>query len=415
MTISGPTTNLQMNIDGEPSQVDSSHIYLPISSSKESNAVDYLEFIQFGNLVNNQFKKDLSTNIVVNMNLTANPACKVDVILDEETGDIIKGQGNGLISIRVGNKEPLSIRGKYEITNGQYTFNFQTWFKKPFDLSKGSITWNGDPYEALIDIDADYVAKNVDLSGLTTLATGNSQKEDITIVSHLKGSLKNPLINFEFKLPESIDKNKDYILVKRLDDFKNDENEMNKQVASLLLFNTFITNNSQNFLSQENTLALATNTIGGVVSSLLTNSLNRELQRATNGVISSYIDINPTLSLQKTANALQANVRAGLKILLSNRLNVLIGGNLDYNNPYNLQADRKGLFTPDITIEWLLNPDGSLRVVGFNRTSIDITTGQRNRSGVQLSYRKDFNKISDLFKSKKKIKAEEVAKRQKKE
>ena len=120
-----------------------------------------------------------------------------------------------------------------------------------------------------------------------------------------------------------------------------------------------------------------------------------------------------TLSLQKTATQLQANVRAGLKILLTNRLNILIGGNLDYNNPYYLQLDRKGLFTPDITIEWLLNKDGSLRVVGFNRTSVDITTGQRNRSGVQLSYRKDFNKLSDIFKSKKKLQDQEKAKQTK--
>ena len=185
---------------------------------------------------------------------------------------------------------------------------------------------------------------------------------------------------------------------------------MNKQVASLLLFNTFIVGD-QNFLSQENTIAFATSTIGGVISGFLTNTFNRQLEKATKGVISSYIDINPTFSLQKTASAVQANIRAGLKILLSNRLNILVGGNLDYNDPYALTSlDRKGLFTPDITIEWLLNNDGSLRVVGFNRTSIDITTGQRNRSGVQLSYRKDFNKIGDIFKSKKKIQAENETK-----
>ncbi len=406
MTLAGPVTNLQMNIDGEPSILDSSHIYLPISESKESNAIDYIEFIQFGSLADNQFKRDLSTNIVVNMNLTANPACQVDVILDEETGDIIKGQGNGRLNIRVGNKEPLTIRGRYELTKGEYTFNFQTYLKKPFTLNQGSITWNGDPYEAIINMDAEYLAKNVDLSSLTN---SYNQKEDVTIVSHLNGSLKKPVISFDFRLPETSEKSKDYILVKRLADFKNDENEMNKQVASLLLFNTFISN-TQNFLSQENTIAFATNTIGGVISGWLTNTFNRELEKATKGVISTYIDISPTVSLQKTATQLQANVRAGLKILLTNRLNILIGGNLDYNNPYYLEANRKGLFTPDITVEWLLNKNGSLRVVGFNRTSVDITTGQRNRSGVQLSYRKDFNTLGDIFKSKKRLQKEDSIK-----
>jgi hypothetical protein len=405
MTMSGPVTNLQMNITGEPSITDSSHIYLPTGTTKENNAIDYIEFIQFGTEMDNPFGSNQSANIVVNMNLTANPACQIDVILDEETGDIIKGRGNGQLNIRVGNREALNMRGRYDITRGDYTFNFQTFIRKPFTLTRGSITWNGDPYEAVIDMDAEYLAKNVDMSSINN----SQQKEDITILSHLTGSLKKPLISFDFELPEKSELNRDYITVRRLADFKNDENVMNKQVASLLLFNSFISD-QQNFLSQENTIALATNTIGGVISGWLTNIFNKELEKATKGVISPYIDINPTLNLQNAASQLQANVRAGLKILLSSRLNIIIGGNLDYNNPYT-QIDRKGLFTPDITIEWLLNKDGSLRVVGFNRTSIlDPTSGQRNRSGLQLSYRKDFNKLSDIFKSRKKIREQEQTK-----
>jgi hypothetical protein len=312
--------------------------------------------------------------------------------------------------MRVGTKEPLTMRGRYDLTKGEYTFNFQTFLKKPFTLNRGSITWNGDPYLANIDIEAEYIAKNVDISGLSTTG-GFRQKEDITIISHLTGILQKPDINFEFKLPEKSDANKDYIIVKRLADFQNDPNERNKQVASLLLFNSFIFGN-QNFLSGGNTTAIFTNTVGGIISGLLTNFFNKELEKATNGVISTYIDINPTVDLQKNATQLQANVRAGLQILLSKRLVVLIGGNLDYNNPtYAQQLARKGLLTPDISIEWLLNKDGSLRVVGFNRSTIDFTLNQRNRSGVQLSYRKDFNKLSDIFKSRKKIEAAEEKKK----
>lgn len=400
MTLNGPVTNLEMNIDGEPSQLDSSHIYLPTGASKESNALDYIEFIQFGTEMD-VVKSSEAANILVNMNLTANPSCQIDVILDESTGDIIKGQGNGSINIRVGNNEPLSIRGRYELTKGEYTFNFQTFLKKPFVLNRGSITWNGDPYLATIDIEAEYLAKNVDISGLRPDSRVNL-KEDVTIISHLTGSLKKPIIQFEFRLPEKSEIKRDYIAINKLADYQNDENKMNKQVASLLLFNSFMFD-EQDRQAGSNTIAIATNTVGGLMSSFLTNLFNKELEKATNGKISTYIDISPTINLQTAANQLQANVRAGLKILLTSRIQVLIGGNLDYNNPSASQLARKGLITPDITIEWLLNKDGSLRVVGFNRTSADYTIGQRNRSGIQLSYRKDFDKRSDIFKSKKKI------------
>ncbi len=409
MNLNGPLTNLKMDINGAPSSVDSSHIYLPTGDSKESSAVDYIEFIKFGKLMEDSLVTDKSTNIVVNMKLTANPACKIDVILDEETGDIIKGQGSGILDIKVGNREPLDIRGRYEISGGEYTFNFQTFLKKAFKLQPGTISWNGSPTDAIIDLNATYVAERVDISSLSaqynTTASTIKQREDIIIISHLSGKLSKPTINFSFRLPENGNANKDPFVVKRLEDYQNDENEMNKQVASLLLFNTFITG-GQNFITGEGILAQVSGSIGGVVSGWLTNIFNKELQKATKGIISTYIDIDPTVNLQ--LSQLQANIKAGVKIFLSNRIYFLIGGNLDYNNPY-AQISRKGLLTPDITIEWLLNPDGSLRVVGFNRTSTDLTTGQRNRSGIQLSYRKDFNKLSDIFKSKKKIEEEEHA------
>ena len=411
MTMSGPVTNLQMNIEGEPSSTDSSHVYLPIGAGKESNIVDYIDFIQFGSQMDVDVRRSQTANLYLNMILTANPACKIDVILDEETGDVLKGQGYGRLNIQVGTREPLRMTGRYDITKGEYTFNFQTFLKKPFTLNTGSITWNGDPLNAIIDLDAEYLAKNVDVSSLGSLSgagTGNSvrQKSDITILARLTGSLGKPVIVFEFLLPQNSELRRDYVVVNRLADFKNDENLMLNQVASLLLFNSFISN-EQSFLSQQNTIALATNTIGSALSGWLTGLLNKELERATKGIVSTYVDINPTLDLRSSVNQLQANIRGGLKILLTNRLIFYAGANLDYNNQLSI-LNRRSSFTPDLTLEWLINKDGSLRVVGFSRTSIDITTGQRNRSGVQLSYRKDVNKLGDLFKSKQTLREEEL-------
>ena len=74
------------------------------------------------------------------MDLTANPSCKVDVVLDETTGDIIKGTGNGHLYIRVGNKEDLTINGRYDITQGDYTFNFQTFLNRDAPVNPENAT-----------------------------------------------------------------------------------------------------------------------------------------------------------------------------------------------------------------------------------------------------------------------------------
>ena len=394
MTLHGPVTDMRMDITGEPSPFDSSHIFIPTGSSQEIGKIDYIDFIQYGSKMEDEYKGKKESNFLVNMNLTANPACKIDIILDETTGDVIKGRGNGLLNIRVGTKEPLTIRGRYDITDGEYTFNFQTWIKKYLTIKRGSINWNGDPYLAQINIDAEYLAKKVDLSNLSSYTR---QKEDVTIVAHISGILNKPVISFDFRLPVNSEVSRDYFALEKLETIKKDANEMHKQVASLLIFNTFIsTDQNQSFITGGNTIGIATNTIGGVVSGWLTNLFNKELEKATNGIVSTYFDINSSLDLQNKAALLQGNLSAGLKLVLSSRLVVLIGGNLDYNNPY-AQLNKKGLLTPDINIEWSLNKDGSLKVVGFNRTSVELTQGQRNRSGIKLSYRKDFDKLSELF------------------
>jgi TamB, inner membrane protein subunit of TAM complex len=400
LTLNGPVNDMKMYISGGPSLLltDSNHIYLPGGNGRETGAVDYIDFIQFGSLMETELKTKVGTSIVVDMDITANPSCKVDVILDEATGDIIKGQGNGKLHIKVGNKEPLDIRGRYDITNGSYEFNFQTFIKKPFTVKQGYINWTGNPYEAEINIDAEYRAGNVDLANVSP---NTKQRSDLIIVSHLTETLKKPAISFDFVIPPDETIVDQFVVERKLADYKKDPAEMNKQVSSLLIFNSFI-NTDQGFFGGSNPYNIAAGTIGQVVSSFLTNAFSKILQKTLNDPnIVTYFDITPSFDLRNSVTQLQAAAKFGLiKSYFNNRLIITIGGNLDYNNPYLLQATNNNnlLITPDFSAEWLLTNDGKVRVVGFRRTSIDQVFGQRNRQGISLSYKKDFDHLSDLFK-----------------
>ena len=400
MTLNGQVTDMRMNINAEPSAVDSSHIFIPTSSSQEIGKIDYIDFIQYGSKMEDEYKGKAESNFLVNMKLKANPACKIDLILDELTGDIIKGRGNGSLDITVGSKEPLSIRGRYEITDGEYKFNFQTFLQKYFSINDGSsITWNGDPYEAQINIDAEYLAPNVDLSSLATSRGKYQQKSDLLIIAHLTNTLKAPKIAFEFEIPKNkqTDYSKDPVLLENLKKFSKDENEQNRQVASLLLFNTFINDNNGGFGSS--TVSFLSGTAGQVISGFLNNQLTKVFQKLFNDpTITPYISFNSNYNLTSTEllKALEASGNFGFKkSYINGRLVVSLGGNIDYNNPYILLARNTNiLLTPDITVEYLLTKDGKLRIVGFNRTVVDATLGQRNRTGLRLSYTRDFDKLT---------------------
>ncbi len=404
MTLNGPVTDMKMKITGAPSSLDSSHIYLPTGSSRESSAIDYIDFIQFGTKMEDIRSKE-SSNFSLDMELTATPACKIDVILDEVTGDVIKGQGNGLLKIKVGSKEPISLSGRYDITEGEYKFIFQTFLQKYFTIKKGSsITWNGDPYEALINIDAEYIAPNVDLSSLATSRGKFNQKSNLSIIAHLTKTLKQPEITFEFVLPKDNDYSKDPIVQENLKKFNLDKNEMNRQVASMLLFNSFI--NDKGFGGS--TASFFSGTAGQVISGFLNNQLARFFQKIfKNPTITPYLSLNSSYDITspELIKALQASGNFGFKKEYWNgRLIVSLGGNIDYNNPYILAARNTNvLLTPDVNVEYILTADGKLRIVGFYRSSVDATLGQRNRTGVRLSYQKEFDKRTPEEKRKKKL------------
>jgi hypothetical protein len=402
--ISGTQENILMDIKGKPSETDSSHVYIVSGNSIEQDNIDYIDFVQFGTAMEEKYKSKSAANVLVKMDLTANPSCNVDVILDEATGDVIKGTGTGHLNIDVGNKEDLKIYGNYEITKGQYTFNFQTFLKKFFTVNSGTITWNGDPYKAKIDINAEYLATNVNLRALSfsennTLTTTGSynQKSDVRILAHLTETLDKPKIDFTVQLPAG--SNPDFLMTKRLEQFKQDENEMNKQITSLLLFNSFI-NTNEGFITASSGFSILSGTIGGVVSSAISGFFNSLLQKYVKN-LSFNLDLNSSLGdantqLQQNVSRLQAAAKSNfVYTLLNGRLIISAGLNVDYNNPY-ANRNTSVLITPDVQVEWVLTKNGRVRVVGFNRTNYDLV-GQRNRTGLSLAYRRDFDKISKLI------------------
>ena len=176
---------------------------------------------------------------------------------------------------------------------------------------------------------------------------------------------------------------------------------MNKQVASLLLFNSFINNSNAGGITGSG-LSFFSGTAGQLVSNFLNNQFSKIFQKIFNDpTITPYLSLNSNYdpTSPEILKALQASGNFGLKKeYINGRLIVSLGGNVDYNNPYILAARNTNiLLTPDITLEYILSNDGKLRILGFNRTSVDATLGQRNRTGMSLAYSKDFNHFFELF------------------
>ena len=159
---------MKMYISGRP--VDSSRIVIQTESdSKRSGEVDYIVWRQYGREMNTDSLERDNTNLLIDLDLTANNYLRMTVVLDENTGDSITATGSGNLKILTGTKEEMVMNGRYNIERGNYNFNFQDIFNKPFVLEQGSgsyISWTGDPYDAEINIRATYTAEKVRMSSM---------------------------------------------------------------------------------------------------------------------------------------------------------------------------------------------------------------------------------------------------------
>ncbi|HEY6063599.1 MAG TPA: translocation/assembly module TamB domain-containing protein, partial [Chitinophagaceae bacterium] len=420
LSLAGPQSDMFMKIDAFASSRDSSNITIPSTTSRETGLADFLVERKFGLEMSENGINDNKTNIIYDVDVTANPMLNVKVVLDELTGDEIKGKGNGTLKIRSGTSEPLSLRGRFDIDEGNYLFTFQSFFKKPFVLKKGAdnfIEWNGDPYDARINLTATYTANNVSYAPLTRHWTNIDQKisnarSDVYVVAKLTDKLFSPQINFSLEFPPSSVANDDPALAFSLQQLQKNVTEMNKQATYLVVFGIFAPIENSGAISFQE---IATNSLSGIFF----NVINEQVRKIVSDIFKTE-----KLNFNFNSSVYNRNVidPGGSKFSLGSNVNASIGSSLFKNKViFSLGGSVEGLLQsgtiqqnvqllPNATIEILLNESGSFRANLFYRQNIDYLTtsssgaGRMNRAGVGISYRKEADTLWELFFKKKKPK-----------
>ncbi len=253
--MNGPVSNLNMRVTGTPT--DSSHIYVTTKGSKESGEADFIIFKTYGREMVWQPDSN-QTNLRVDLDLTANPLCKIDVILDELTGDVIRATGSGNIKIHTGTTDATVMRGRYKIEQGSYNYNFQTLIRKPFFFSADDdnfIEWTGDPLDATLNIKAIFVANNVSMRDLAGSDNGGNNsildqdarnaKGDVNVIAKINGKLSKPDFDFDIEFPQSNSMRNNLTAADMLRRIREDNTEKLRQVTYLLVFKSFAPGKAQ--------------------------------------------------------------------------------------------------------------------------------------------------------------------------
>jgi hypothetical protein len=432
--LTGPQSNMIMRIVGEASRTDSSYITIPNTTGKESGIADFLIERKYGRELTDTILKSNETNLTYDVDITGNTMVNVTVIIDELTNDEIRGRGQGNLRITSSGSD-MSMRGRFDISDGTYRFSFQSFFKAPFVLNKNAnnyIEWTGDPNHPIVNIEGVYVTKKkVDFSQLIKDnmpgASVSAFRDYVYVIAKLKGDLFQPDITFALDYPpESLPK-KDVTVAIYLDDILRNENELNKQVAFLVVFNSFaptgvsssfglntpvdyVINSVSDFLSGQ---------INGVLNNILANKLKIPgLYINFSGSLYNPYPINGgsgTFNYDRT----NLNVSVG-KTLFNNRVVLTFEGNYDVPITSSTTQINSDLLT-NFTTEFLINKSGTIRATIFYKENVDLLTGtstsagKSRRYGTSLTFRKEFNRLGDIFRKRPKAVPPPVTTTEKKE
>jgi hypothetical protein len=446
MTLKDRLEDMKMDIKGEPA--DSSKLYIRSGSSKQSGETDYIVWKVYGREMQ-QVDAFKESNLSVTLDVTANNYINMYVIMDEATGDIIQAVGHGNLKMRARTDGEFSIIGRYDIDRGNYNFTFQSLLRKPFTLRPNAgnyIQWQGDPFGATIKIDAEYVAENVRFSDLGldafSLQSGTDNngginnnvrkyRGEVIVVASLKNKLMQPDISFQIEMPPGSPLKNDADALAILQRIQSDENELNKQVAFLIVFNSFgplSTSSNQGALANLAFEGVVINSISGVLSNTLSKQFSNIFQKIFNDKSikvnfnaqmysgSNFIDnVNKNrLNIDRT----NLNFNIG-KSFLDERLTFTFGSALDFGlSSQQVQATQNLQFLPDITAEWKVRADGKVVLTFFYRDSYNYMSGvgaRQNRSGASISYRHDFDRLGDIFRGERKRKEKAEQRQREKE
>ncbi len=400
--ITGPISLLDVNI--RASTLDSSAISIsPFSAEKYLQQESFVKYgtpeIDEGKNQESLLKLAQQYPFKVNLILSATDKVDVNFIVDPVTGDNIKIKGDGDLRVVLSPDGQQEIYGLYTVSEGNYFFSYGDFVKRTFAISPGStLRFNGDPLNAVLDIDAVYsvntttyeLIKN-EVAFDESEISASKERTNVNVILSLSGTISAPEINLDIKIPDQESTSVASLMNLKLNELRNDPNELNNQVFGLLIFNSFIV--------QDNTTSSFSSVGSGIAYSSLSNLVSGQLNKLAGKALKG-VDVNVNVNSYESEyidNGNGGNItEIGVQLkkqLFNDRLSISAVGNVDISNSD--ESSYAG-FLGDFIVEYKLTEDGTYRLKVFSKSDYDqLLNENTNRNGVSIFFNKSFDSKKD--------------------
>lgn len=344
------------------------------------------------------------TGIQLSAIVEVEPEAIFNIVVDESSGDNLQIGGKADLNVNMDPNGRITLSGKYEVSKGHYEMSLYNLVSRRFEIDEGSsITWGGDPMDATLNIRAIYRVETSaselmasQLSGAESeLANQFRQQLPFLVYLNVDGDLLKPLISFGLDMPEDQQGAIGGNVYTRVQQVNTQEDELNKQVFSLLVLNRFFPATGSDG-SGGGTAAMARSSVSQMLSGQLnafSNSLFGNSGLELDFDLDSFEDYQDGTGQTRT----QLNVSAQQR-LFNDRLVVQVGSQVDVEG--NSQAaDRGNPVFGNVSVEYLLTENGRYRLRGFRKNQFEsIIDGQLVVTGISLIFNREFNKFWELWK-----------------
>ena len=365
-------------------------------SLKEDNRVDQKQYITFTDFSDTTNAVNVAETILaavsgvrLDFDMEITPDAYVELIFDPRTSDIIKGTGDGNLKLLLDNNGEFELFGDVRIAKGAYNFTYSIAgtpiISKEFNIRPGGIiSFYGDPYAGVLNIDAIY-------RQLASLGDYQSSVQTnqipVLVVLSLQGPMLTPKIGFGIMLED----NQASATAQEnglISEINNNERELKLQVFSLLMFRRF---------SPKEKIAGIESGVSSI-SEFLTNQISYYISQL-NENLEVNVDLATTdQSTQSNRSTLQLNLAY---TFLDGRLRVSGGGAFNNNGQNTVNTETNTAFIGDWAVRYLLTADGKLMVRAFSQADQLVGVPQRE-TGVSLQLVRSFDDLRVLLSKDKK-------------
>ncbi|ASS49644.1 MAG: hypothetical protein A3D31_01940 [Candidatus Fluviicola riflensis] len=322
------------------------------------------------------------TGLDLNMHFDVTPEAEVRLIFNPKTGDQIVSHGQAGLDISINNLNDLRMEGTYTVVGKDNYYNFVVGpIKQPFKIKEGgTIAWSGDPYDARLDLVA-YNLVRADINEITpdVTNTGSSGNQEVQCVMRITQTLFDPLITLDIEAPKATESERTILA-----SVKASPDELQRQFFSLLLLKKFAP------LAGQNTVG------SGGIADVLTQQINGLLEEWSQNV-----DIRLAYDDKEGGQDIALGFEKNLG-------RVVLKGSFGVANSTDAQSETQSNLIGDMSLEYLINDDGSFRVNLFNESNDNSVIQDKTQGlftqGVGLHYQKEFNNMKDFKEKKKKAK-----------